>query len=172
VSRSQQSEVIGHVSTALSEGATVLAGRQCWRGRDSCTGLLRPSHRDGRRDRRHAKSGGQEVFGPVVAVLSVSSLDEAIETSQRLGIRIVGRLVHQEPGQLGRVPSSYRGRAGSRQPSDFGLGMSTSPSVGSSCLDPLSREQGLEALGFYTRTQTWRGAGGVNLFSLVEPACP
>jgi acyl-CoA reductase-like NAD-dependent aldehyde dehydrogenase len=152
VSRSQQSEVIGHVSTALSEGATVLAGGNAGEGEILARGcyVLPTVVDDVTADMQIWR---QEVFGPVVAVLSVSSLDEAIELANAseygLSAALFTKSLASSDEFLRRIEA---GQAAVNLPTSGwdvhqpfgGFKLSGSP----------FKEQGLDALGFYTRTKT------------------
>jgi aldehyde dehydrogenase (NAD+) len=95
----------------------------------------------------------QEVFGPVVAVLSVSSLDEAIELANAseygLSAALFTKSLASSDEFLRRIEA---GQAAVNLPTSGwdvhqpfgGFKLSGSP----------FKEQGLDALGFYTRTKT------------------
>jgi alpha-ketoglutaric semialdehyde dehydrogenase len=152
VSRSQQSEVIGHVSTAVSEGATVLVGGNAGQGEILSRGCyVVPTVLDD--VTVDMQIWRQEVFGPVVAVLAVSSLDEAIKLANAseygLSAALFTKSLASADEFLGRIEV---GQAAVNLPTSGwdvhqpfgGFKLSGSP----------FKEQGLEALGFYTRTKT------------------
>jgi aldehyde dehydrogenase (NAD+) len=152
VSRNQQSEVIGHVTAALAEGATVVAGGKVGAGEVLAQGcyVLPTVLDDVTVDMRIWRD---EVFGPVVAVLAVSSLDEAIELANAseygLSAGLFTRSLAATDEFLRRIEA---GQAAVNLPTSGwdvhqpfgGFKLSGSP----------FKEQGLEALGFYTRTKT------------------
>jgi acyl-CoA reductase-like NAD-dependent aldehyde dehydrogenase len=152
VSRSQQSEVLGHITSALDEGAVVLTGGTVGEGQVFDRGCyVQPTVID-------AVSAGmriwrEEVFGPVVAVLAVESLDEAIElanaTNYGLSAALFTKSLASAETFLRRIET---GQAAVNLPTSGwdvhqpfgGYKLSGSP----------FKEQGLEALNFYTRTKT------------------
>jgi aldehyde dehydrogenase (NAD+) len=152
VSRHQQSEVLGHVKTALAEGATVVAGGTAAEGDVLAQGcyVLPTVVDDVTADMSVWR---QEVFGPVVAVLAVSSLDEAIELANAseygLSAALFTKSLAASDEFLRRIDA---GQAAVNLPTSGwdvhqpfgGFKLSGSP----------FKEQGLEALGFYTRTKT------------------
>ncbi len=152
VSRGQQSEVIGHVMTALSEGAAVLTGGTVGKGEILAQGcyVLPTVVDDVTADMSIWRN---EVFGPVVAILAVSSLDEAIELANAsdygLSAALFTKSLAASDEFLRRIEA---GQAAVNLPTSGwdvhqpfgGFKLSGSP----------FKEQGLEALGFYTRTKT------------------
>jgi alpha-ketoglutaric semialdehyde dehydrogenase len=152
VSRGQQNEVLGHLSTAVSEGAAVLVGGTTGEGEVLARGcyVLPTVLDDVTADMRIWR---QEVFGPVVAVLGVSSLDEAIKLANAseygLSASLFTKSLAAADEFLGRIEA---GQAAVNLPTSGwdvhqpfgGFKLSGSP----------FKEQGLEALGFYTRTKT------------------
>jgi aldehyde dehydrogenase (NAD+) len=152
VSRSQQSGVLGHVAAAVSEGATVLSG-----GKEGAGDLLSqgcyvlPTVVDD--VTADMAIWRQEIFGPVIAVLAVSGLDEAIELANASEYGLSAALFTSRLAAtdefLGRIEA---GQAAVNLPTSGwdvhhpfgGFKLSGSP----------FKEQGLEALGFYTRTKT------------------
>jgi acyl-CoA reductase-like NAD-dependent aldehyde dehydrogenase len=152
VSRTQQSAVIGHIMAALAEGATVVAGGTVGEGEVLAQGcyVLPTVLNDVTVDMRIWR---EEVFGPVVAVLAVSSLDEAIELANAseygLSAALFTKSLSATDGFLRRIEA---GQAAVNLPTSGwdvhqpfgGFKLSGSP----------FKEQGLEALAFYTRTKT------------------
>ncbi|BEP13881.1 aldehyde dehydrogenase family protein [Acidothermaceae bacterium B102] len=152
VSRSQQSEVMGHVSKAVSEGATVLIGGTTGEGDVLARGCyVLPTVVDDITPQQSIWS--QEVFGPVVAVMAVASLDEAIALANGsdygLSAALFTRSLAAADEFLRRIDA---GQAAVNLPTSGwdvhqpfgGFKLSGSP----------FKEQGLEALAFYTRTKT------------------
>jgi aldehyde dehydrogenase (NAD+) len=152
VSRSQQSEVMGHIATARAEGATVLVGGDSGVGEMLSLGCyvlptvvddVSPTMRIWR----------EEVFGPVLAILAVSSLDEAIvlanESNYGLSASLFTTSLASSEEFLRRIEA---GQAAVNLPTSGwdvhqpfgGFKLSGSP----------FKEQGLEVIGFYTRTKT------------------
>ena len=152
VSRSQQSDVIDHISTARGEGASVLVGGEAGAGDVLSLGcyVLPTVVVDVSPD---MKIWREEVFGPVVAVLAVASLDEALELANDsdygLSAALFTTSLASSEEFLRRIEA---GQAAVNLPTSGwdvhqpfgGFKLSGSP----------FKEQGLEALGFYTRTKT------------------
>jgi aldehyde dehydrogenase (NAD+) len=152
VSRNQQGEVMGHISTALSEGAAVLTGGTAGDGELFERGCyVTPTVIDNVTP--EMRIWREEVFGPVVAVVSVKSLDEAIELANASEYGLSAALFTKDLSSadqfLRRIET---GQAAVNLPTSGwdvhqpfgGYKLSGSP----------FKEQGLEALGFYTRTKT------------------
>jgi acyl-CoA reductase-like NAD-dependent aldehyde dehydrogenase len=152
VSRTQQAEVMGHVSSALGEGATILVGGSVGEGAVYERGCyVLPTVVDNvTTDMRIWR---EEVFGPVVAVVAVNSLDEAITLANAsaygLSAALFTRNLASADEFLRRIET---GQAAVNLPTSGwdvhqpfgGYKLSGSP----------FKEQGLEAVGFYTRTKT------------------
>jgi aldehyde dehydrogenase (NAD+) len=152
VSRSQQSDVIGHVTAALAEGATVVAGGKVGEGDVLAQGCyVLPTVVDD--VTTEMRVWQKEVFGPVIAVLAVSSLNEAIELANAseygLSAALFTKSLAASEEFLRRIDA---GQAAVNLPTSGwdvhqpfgGFKLSGSP----------FKEQGLEALSFYTRTKT------------------
>jgi alpha-ketoglutaric semialdehyde dehydrogenase len=152
VSRNQQDEVIGHLTTAVSEGAIVLAGGSAGEGDVLSQGCyVQPTVVDGvTADMRIWRD---EVFGPVIAVMAVSSLDEAIKWANAsdygLSAALFTRSLAATEEFLRRI--------------DVGQAAVNLPTSGWDVHQPFGgfklsgspfKEQGLDAIGFYTRTKT------------------
>jgi aldehyde dehydrogenase (NAD+) len=152
VSRSQQSDVMNHVATALKEGATVLVGGNTGDGDLLDQGCyVLPTVVD---DVTVEHSiWRDEVFGPVIAVMAVSSLDEAIELANAskygLSAALFTTSLAASDEFLRRIEA---GQAAVNLPTS---GWDVHQPFGGFKLSGSSfKEQGLEALGFYTRTKT------------------
>jgi alpha-ketoglutaric semialdehyde dehydrogenase len=152
VSRSQQRDVVGHIAAAQAEGATVVAGGKVGEGEVLERGCyVLPTVVDD----VTADMGIwlKEVFGPVLAVLAVSSLEEAIELANAseygLSAALFTKSLAASDLFLRQIEA---GQAAVNLPTSGwdvhhpfgGFKLSGSP----------FKEQGLEALGFYTRTKT------------------
>ena len=152
VSRTQQGDVMGYVASALGEGATILAGGSIGEGDMYERGCyVLPTVVDNvTTDMRIWR---EEVFGPVVAVVAVNSLDEAITLANASAYGLSAALFTRDLAStdefLRRIET---GQAAVNLPTSGwdvhqpfgGYKLSGSP----------FKEQGLEAVGFYTRTKT------------------
>ncbi|MFC9362420.1 aldehyde dehydrogenase family protein [Rhodococcus sp. NPDC057014] len=152
ISRDQQSEVIGHVARARAEGATVVTGGDTGEGSTLERGCyVVPTVIDC--DSADVSIWRDEVFGPVVAVLAVSSLQEAIELANASDYGLSSALFTTNLAATDVFLRDIEtGQAAVNLPTSGwdvhhpfgGFKLSGSP----------YKEQGLEALGFYTRTKT------------------
>ncbi|MDT3444692.1 MULTISPECIES: aldehyde dehydrogenase [unclassified Pseudofrankia] len=152
VSRRQQSDVIGHVATASAEGATIAAGGTVGAGEVLQKGcyVLPTVLDDVTADMTIWRT---EVFGPVVAVLAVSSLDEAVELANASEYGLSAALFTKSMSAANTFLRDIdAGQAAVNLPTSGwdvhhpfgGFKLSGSP----------FKEQGLGALAFYTRTKT------------------
>jgi aldehyde dehydrogenase (NAD+) len=152
VSRNQQSGVIEHIATARNEGAVVLVG-----GDEGVGDILElgcyvlPTVVDNVSPTM--KIWREEVFGPVIAVLAVNTLDEAIELANDSDYGLSAALFTRS------LASSEQ----FLQIIDAGQAAVNLPTSGWDVHQPFGgfklsgspfKEQGLAALGFYTRTKT------------------
>jgi acyl-CoA reductase-like NAD-dependent aldehyde dehydrogenase len=152
VSRNQQSDVLGHIAAAQSEGATVVAGGTVGEGEVLERGcFVLPTVVDD--VTAEMAVWRKEVFGPVVAVLAVSSLEEAIELANASDYGLSTALFTKSLAATDLFLRDVEaGQAAVNLPTSGwdvhhpfgGFKLSGSP----------FKEQGLEALGFYTRTKT------------------
>jgi acyl-CoA reductase-like NAD-dependent aldehyde dehydrogenase len=152
VSRNQQSDVMGHVAGAVSDGATVLAGGNVGEGdvfEQGC--YVFPTVVDD--VTANMRIWRQEVFGPVIAVLAVSTLDEAIELANASDYGLSAALFTKSLA----AADEFLRRI------DVGQAAVNLPTSGWDVHQPFGgfklsgspfKEQGLEALNFYTRTKT------------------
>ena len=152
VSRGQQRQVIGQIAAAVAEGARVLVGGSTGDGdvlEQGCYVL--PTVLD---DVTPAMDiWRQEVFGPVVALLPVTSLHEAIELANAseygLSAALFTSSLAASDEFLRRIEA---GQAAVNLPTS---GWDVHQPFGGFKLSGSAfKEQGLEALSFYTRTKT------------------
>jgi acyl-CoA reductase-like NAD-dependent aldehyde dehydrogenase len=149
VSRDQQAGVQGHVKTAIAEGAVALAGGDADVPAEGC--YVAPTVLVGVTP--EMSIWRQEVFGPVIAVHAVSTLDDAINLANDSEYGLAGALftssLTASEQFLNRIEA---GQAAVNLPTSGwdvhqpfgGFKLSGSP----------FKEQGLEGLAFYTRTKT------------------
>jgi aldehyde dehydrogenase (NAD+) len=152
VSRGQQSDVIDHITNAVGEGGVVLTGGTVGHGdlfERGC--FVQPTVIDN--VAANMRIWREEVFGPVIAVLAVNSLEEAIELANASEFGLSAALFTKNLAStdqfLRRIET---GQAAVNLPTSGwdvhqpfgGYKLSGSP----------FKEQGLVALHFYTRTKT------------------
>jgi acyl-CoA reductase-like NAD-dependent aldehyde dehydrogenase len=151
VSQEAQASVFEHIDRAVSEGAELLSSNNGRSKKLPGTGafveptLLRVT--------REHSVWRQEVFGPVVSVLEVSNIDEAIDAVNDSSYGLSAAIFTQDLATAERfIAEANTGQVSVNQPTTgwdihhpFG-GFKDSGSA--------FKEQGTEALQFYTRTKT------------------
>jgi acyl-CoA reductase-like NAD-dependent aldehyde dehydrogenase len=152
VSRSHQGDVLAHIERARGEGATIAVGGTAGDTEVLSNGcfVLPTIIDDVTKDMRIWR---EEVFGPVVAVISVDSLEEAIGLANASAYGLSASLFTSNLASSDIFLRDIEtGQAAVNLPTSGwdvhhpfgGFKMSGSP----------FKEQGLEALHFYTRTKT------------------
>jgi aldehyde dehydrogenase (NAD+) len=151
VNRRQQSEVLGHITTARAQGAHVAVGGVAPGGELSKGCYVLPTVLDA--VSTDMSIWTDEVFGPVVAVLPVTSLEQAISLSNASKYGLSASL----------FTASLAASETFLRDIDAGQAAVNLPTSGWDVHHPFGgfklsgspfKEQGLEALSFYTRTKT------------------
>ncbi|MFA5607664.1 MAG: aldehyde dehydrogenase family protein [Leucobacter sp.] len=150
VSRSAQAEIREHVSTALAEGAEVLARASLSAEQERVGAFVEPllvSTTSG------SALWKNEVFGPVVGIIEIDTLDEAITAVNDSTYGLACTVFTDGLGAATRfVDEVDTGQVSVNQPTtgwDIHMPFGGFKESGSAF-----KEQGLEALQFYTRVKT------------------
>lgn len=151
VSSEQRSDIFSHIDTASSESAEILLGGATAPGGGLEHGaFVSPTVIRATRDHQIWR---EEVFGPVLTVLEVAGEDEAIEAVNDSAYGLSSALFTNDLGATERfIDRADTGQVSVNQPTSGwdvhhpfgGFRDSGSP----------FKEQGLDALQFYTRTKT------------------
>jgi aldehyde dehydrogenase (NAD+) len=153
VSESQLNGNLEYVAIAESEGARIVSGGKRLLEGDLAHGLfMEPTVID--RVRPTMRIAQEEVFGPVVAVISVHGFDEALTVANGLEVGLSASLVTRDFKRA--LEYVDRIEAGVVKVNQISTGLALQAPFGGvkqSSTDTF-REQGAGALEFYTRTKT------------------
>lgn len=146
-----RSEVLDHIDRARKEGATVATGGGAPSGVDATGCFVEPTVVTDVTSQHSIWS--QEVFGPVVAVMAVESLDEAIDLANASDYGLSASLFTRDLGATETFLAKIRtGQAAVNLPTS-GWDVHH-PFGGFKLSGSAHKEQGLEALSFYQRIKT------------------
>jgi aldehyde dehydrogenase (NAD+) len=153
VSQSQLESNLAHVRQALNDGAELLYGGHRLTEGDYAPGwFMQPTILG--RVKPAMPIAGEEVFGPVVGILAVDNFEEAITVANSVEVGLSATLVTRDLRQA--MVYSERIQAGVVKINQISTGLALQAPFGGvkkSSTDTF-REQGLEAVDFYTRLKT------------------
>jgi len=156
VSREHQERVLGYIDAGICEGAKLLMGGTSLEGHDGY--FIKPAVFDGvTPDMTIAR---EEIFGPVLGVITVDSLDEALavacDTEYGLHATVFTRNIDRAIHMARRLP------CGTVAINGFTEGDVKTPFGGYRRSGSLARDNGSEAMDQYTQTKTiWVNVGSV-----------
>jgi aldehyde dehydrogenase (NAD+) len=150
ISKRQLETIEGYVSTGKGEGAAVVAGGE--RPADPALGrgfYYRPTLLDGvSADMRVAQ---EEIFGPVLSILTFDDLDEAAELANRSQYGLVAGIWTRDINKAMSLASIIK--AGQVFINTYGAGGGVELPFGGYKKSGYGREKGLESLASYTQVK-------------------
>lgn len=150
ISQEHQEKVLGYISSGIEEGAKLLAGGEVPEGKDFKKGFfIQPTIFDEVDNRM--KIAQEEIFGPVLSVLTFSTMDEAIELANATRYGLAGSVWTRDLYQAHHV--AQRIRAGTIWINTYGTFFNEVP-FGGYKESGLGRELGKAGLREYTELKS------------------
>ncbi len=148
VSRKQMDRVLSYVEIAREEGAVVRTGGQQVIGRELSNGFfVFPTVFD--QVKRGSRVAKEEIFGPVLSVLTFQDIEEAIEIANETEYGLVAGVFTQNVSTAHRMAEKIR--AGQIYINTYGVGGGVELPFGGYGKSGFGREKGLEALLHFTQ---------------------
>lgn len=150
ISREHQEKVLDYISSGIKEGATLLTGGEVPEGEDFKNGFfVQPTIFD--KVNNQMKIAQEEIFGPVLSVITFSTVDEAIQLANATRYGLAGSVWTRDLYQAHHI--AQRVRAGTIWINTYGTFFNEVP-FGGYKESGLGRELGKAGLMEYTELKS------------------